>query len=64
MHFLPGNSNGKVQVQENTTSIVFQHAIEQYNLNENTKNGFVYLEIWQAIYGLPQAGSLANKQLR
>ena len=41
-----------------------KHTIEQYNLNENAKNGFVYLEIRRAIYGLPQAGSLANKQLR
>ena len=38
--------------------------IKQYNLNENAKNGFVYIEIWQAICGLLQAGSLANKQLR
>ena len=38
-----------------------KHPIKQYKLNENVKNGFVYLEIWQAIYGLPQAGSLANQ---
>lgn len=34
---------------------------KQYNLDENTKNGFVYLEIRKAIYGFPQAGYLANK---
>ena len=28
------------------------------------KNGFVYLEIWKAIYGLPQAGILTNKHLK
>ena len=27
------------------------------------KNGFVYLELRKAIYGLPHVGSLASKQL-
>jgi len=45
--------------------IIFPKAtIEQYNLREHAKNGFVYLEICKAIYGLPQAGILANKLLR
>jgi hypothetical protein len=38
--------------------------VEQYNIEERTKNGQVYLKIRQAIYGLPQAGILANKLLR
>ena len=37
---------------------------KQYNLDANALNGFVYWEIRKAIYGLPQAGMLANKQLR
>ena len=41
-----------------------QHTINQYNLRENAKNGWVYVEIRKAIYGLPQAGKLANKQLK
>ena len=41
-----------------------QHTIDQYNLRENAKNGWVYVEIRKAvIYGLSQAGKLANKQL-
>ena len=36
----------------------------QYNLNKHAINGFVYLELRGAIYGLPQAGALANKLLR
>ena len=40
------------------------HIVKQYDLNEKTKGGFVYLEIRRTIYGLPQAGILANKQLR
>ena len=38
--------------------------IAQYNLTQHAHNGFVYLEIRKAIYGLPQAGILANKLLR
>lgn len=38
--------------------------VAQYNLSERAYNGFVYLEIRKAIYGLPQAGILANKLLR
>ncbi len=45
-------------------SIFLQTMIDQYNLTEHAKNGFVYLEIRKAIYGLPQAGILANKLLR
>ena len=38
--------------------------IRQYALNEKCKNGFVYMEIICGMYGLPQAGILANKLLR
>ena len=41
-----------------------QHTINQYKLQENAQNGQVYLEVWKAIYGLPQAGALANNQLK
>eukprot|EP00956_Cyclotella_meneghiniana_P021059 scaffold37874_cov42-Cyclotella_meneghiniana.AAC.3 len=40
-----------------------EHTIKQYNLNQHAKNGFVYLEIRRCVYGLPQAGALANKLL-
>lgn len=41
-----------------------EHIRQQYKLYEKNKNGFVYLEIRRAIYGLPQGGILANKLLR
>ena len=41
-----------------------QHTIDQYNLQTHAKNGKVYFEIQKAIYGLPQAGILANKLLQ
>ena len=41
-----------------------QHTIDQYKLQENAQNGQVYLYVQKAIYGLPQAGALANNQLK
>jgi hypothetical protein len=41
-----------------------EHIIEQYNLRDKAKDGYVYLECRKAIYGLPQAGILANKLLK
>jgi hypothetical protein len=38
--------------------------VEQYNLNEHAKNGMVHIEMRRAVWGLPQAGILANKKLR
>ena len=40
------------------------HIVKKYNLGEKSKNGFVYVELRKAIYGLPQAGSLTNKLLK
>ena len=37
---------------------------KQYNLNTHTRDSFVFLEIRRAVWGLPQAGILANKLLR
>ncbi|KAL7482021.1 hypothetical protein ACHAW6_007705 [Cyclotella cf. meneghiniana] len=44
--------------------IIPEHFIEQYNLQNKVKNGYIYMEICHAIYGLPQAGILANKLLK
>jgi hypothetical protein len=37
--------------------------VEQYNLIEHAYNGYVYIKMQQAMWGLPQAGILANKRL-
>jgi hypothetical protein len=37
---------------------------KQYNLNTHARDGFVFLEIQRAVWGLPQAGILANKLLQ
>jgi hypothetical protein len=38
--------------------------IEQYNLNKMVLEGWVYIEMQRAVWGLHQAGILANKRLR
>ncbi len=38
--------------------------IEHYRLNEKVLGGYVYMEIQKGMYGLPQAGVLANKLLK
>ena len=37
--------------------------VEQYNLTDLFDDGYVYVEIRRGMYGLPQAGRLANDQL-
>eukprot|EP00804_Cyclotella_cryptica_P026302 CCRYP_007636-RA/>CCRYP_007636-RA protein AED:0.47 eAED:0.42 QI:0/0/0/1/1/1/2/0/610 len=44
--------------------IIPDHIIDQYHLRDKAKNGFVYMEIRRAMYGLPQAGMMANKVLK
>ncbi len=38
--------------------------IEHYQLQEKVLAGYVYMEIRKGMYGLPQAGILANKLLK
>ncbi|KAL7478294.1 hypothetical protein ACHAW6_004064 [Cyclotella cf. meneghiniana] len=44
--------------------IIPEHFIEQYNLQKEVQNGYVYMEIRCTMYCLPQAGILANKLLK
>ena len=37
--------------------------MEKYNLNKHAYNGYVYIKMQRAVWGLPQAGILANKRL-
>jgi hypothetical protein len=40
------------------------HIIQQYDLLKHVWNGYIYVEIRKAIYGLPQASILSNLLLR
>ncbi len=37
--------------------------VKRYNLTQHVHNGFVYLKLRRAVWGLPQARILANKLL-
>jgi hypothetical protein len=44
-------------------AIIPQKIIDKYNLLEKAKKGHVYIRIDKGMYGLPQAGRLANDLL-
>ena len=44
--------------------IIPERIIEQYNLCEKAKNGYVYMEIRREMYKLPQAGILTVRLLK
>ena len=44
--------------------LIPQEFRNEYNLDAKAKNGYVFMEIQKGMYGLPQAGILANKLLK
>jgi hypothetical protein len=44
-------------------NIIPQEIIDKYNLLDKANNGYVYIHINKGMYGLPQAGRLANNLL-
>ena len=44
--------------------LILQEFMDLYDLYDKVKNGYVYSEIVRGMYGLPQAGILANKLLK
>jgi hypothetical protein len=45
-------------------SIIPDEIVEAYNLKALAHDGWIYIEIQKGMYGLPQAGILANKLLQ
>ena len=41
-----------------------EHVEQKYNSQAHARNGYVYLEIWRYIYGLPQESKPEKKCLR
>ena len=41
-----------------------QYFIDEYDLLDSVRDGWVYFEINRGVYGLPQSGILANKLLK
>jgi hypothetical protein len=45
-------------------SLFSRWIVEQYDLSKHQLDGWVHLEMRRAVWGLPQAGILANKKLK
>jgi hypothetical protein len=45
-------------------ALILADIIAHYNLNEKVLDGYVYMDIRKGMYGLPQAGILANELLK
>lgn len=44
--------------------IIPQEIIDKYKLEDIVHKGYVYIKIWKGMYGLPQAGWIANDLLK
>ena len=47
-----------------TIDMIPEEIIQQYNIIPLVKNGYVYIETQKVMYGLPQAGLIANLHLK
>ena len=63
-NFYLGTPLDRYEYMKMPLAVFPKHTVDQYNLKTHALKGFVYLEIRKGIYGLPQAGILANKLLR
>jgi hypothetical protein len=45
-------------------SLIPEEFMQEYKLHDKIYNGYIYMEIRRGMYGLPQAGILANKLLK
>ena len=62
-NFYLGTPLARYEYMRNPLTMFPEHLAQQYQLREKEKNGFIYVETRKAIYGLPQAGVLANNLL-
>ena len=63
-NFYLGNKMKWFKYMKIHLSQIPEEIIQQYNLREIAQNGYVYMEIQGGMYGLPQAGIIANDQLK
>jgi hypothetical protein len=61
--FYLGTPMGRYEYMRIPLFMIPDAIIEQYNLMPLVHNGYVFVEIRRGMYGLPQAGKLANDQL-
>ena len=62
--FLPRYPVGQVRIHENARQLDPTEIHQREQPHVKIKNGYLYMEILRGMYGLPQAGVLANKLLK
>jgi hypothetical protein len=61
--FYLNNPMSRYEYMRIPLDVIPEDIIEQYGLRELAHNGYVYAEIRKGMYGLPQAGRIANDAL-
>ena len=62
--FYLGTPLDRAEYMRMKIDLIPQEFIDEYDLNTKVKDGYVYMKIIKGMYGLPQAGILANKLLK
>jgi hypothetical protein len=62
-NFYLGTPMARYKYMRLPITIIPQEIIDEYNLLDIVHNGFIYMEIRRGMYGLPQAGIIANQLL-
>ena len=62
-NFYLGTPMARYEYMRLHISIIPQEIIDQYKLMDLVHNDYVYIKIRRGMYGLPQAGIIANKLL-
>ena len=59
-NFYLNNPMDRYEYMKLPLEIIPEEIIQQYNLKTLAHKGFLYMEIQKGVYGLPQAGKIAN----
>ena len=63
-NFYLNNPMNRYEYMKLPLDIVPEEIIQQYNLINLAHKGFVYMDIQEGVYGLPQAGKISNGKLK
>ena len=63
-NFYLGTPMARAQYMRLPIKIIPQEIINEYNLNDIEEDGWVYFKIAKGMYGLPEAGKIANDLLK
>jgi hypothetical protein len=62
-NFYPSAMLDRHEYMKMPISLFSPWIIKQYDLLKKVVQGYIFLQMWKAVWGLPQAGILANKLL-